>query len=229
MRQYDRPDEQPRRTPLTRLWCGAAVLGIGASFWAFWLTYDDARDRAASERKIAAACGGLVSGEDVMDLRGGMVRAETADREVDPRYPPGVCRIYRVPESGNSDGLLTLALRTSSDATPVHFVGDDIGSEPFDYFGHEEKGEDEGDVTRRADRTEGQPLGDGPLGVYGWLSARPRLSLARHRRRGAGFWSGCRRVPRSQATVRTGWDWMQSLASWAGVSQRRTARWAWHG
>ncbi|MFE9651202.1 hypothetical protein ACFYO0_45435 [Streptomyces sp. NPDC006365] len=168
MRQYDRLDEQPWWTPLTRLWCGAAVLGIGASLWAFWLTYDDARDRAASERQIAEACGGLVSGEDLMDLRGGMVRAKPdTSREVDPQYPPGVCRIYRVPEPGKSDGLLTLALRTISETTPLHSVGDDIGSEPFDYFGHEEQAEDEGDVTRQADRTEGQPLGDGTLGVYG--------------------------------------------------------------
>ncbi|MGI5194470.1 hypothetical protein ACQEVY_12680 [Streptomyces sp. CA-288835] len=167
MRQYDRLDEQPGRTWLTRLWCGAAVLGIGASVWAFWLTYDDTRDRAASERQIAEACGGLLPGEDVMDLRGGMVRAEPDGREVDPQYPPGVCRIYRVPEPGKSDGLLTLALRTSSDTTPLHSVGDAIGSEPFDYFGREEKNEDEGDVTRRADRTVGQPLGDGTLGVYG--------------------------------------------------------------
>ncbi|WP_405588267.1 hypothetical protein [Streptomyces sp. NBC_01092] len=41
-------------------------------------------------------------------------------------------------------------------------MGDDIGSEPFNYFRHEDKE----DVTLRADRSQGQPLGDGTLGVY---------------------------------------------------------------
>ncbi|MGP4083779.1 hypothetical protein [Streptomyces sp. KR55] len=162
MRWYDRRDGRPGPGWLVRLWCGTAVLGIGASLWAFWLTYDDARDRAASEREIAAACGGLVSGEDVMNLRGGMVRAKPDDLRLDPESRlPGLCRIYRVPEPGHTDELFTLLVRTSSDGQPLHYVGDDVATEPFDYRLHEK------DVTRQADHPEGRPLGDGSLGNYG--------------------------------------------------------------
>ncbi|MGX1132517.1 hypothetical protein RKD49_004707 [Streptomyces glaucescens] len=108
----------------TRLWSGTAVLAIGASLWAFWLTYDDSRDRAASEREIAEACAGLVSGEDVMDLHGGTARA-TTDRTIDLEAPaPGWCRVYGVPGPHRSDGLLTLSVRTSTDGAPLHTVGD---------------------------------------------------------------------------------------------------------
>jgi hypothetical protein len=160
------------RSWLNRLWCGTAVLGIGASLWAFWLTYDDSRDRAASEREIAQACAGLVSGEDVMDLRGGTVRAAT-DGAIAPEAPaPGWCQVYGVPGPGRSEGLLTLSVRTSVDGEPLHTVGDEVSREPFTYdFG-------EGDPTRRADRPDGRPLGDGSLGSYTDRSVTVRAECA---------------------------------------------------
>jgi hypothetical protein len=157
---------------MTRLWSGTAVLGIGASLWAFWLTYDDSRDRAASEREIAEACAGLVSGEDVMDLHGGTVRA-TTDRTIDLEAPaPGWCRVYGVPGPDRSDGLLTLSVRTSADGAPLHTVGDEGASEPFFYDSGEQ------DVTRRADRPEARPLGDGTLGSYTDQSVTVRADCA---------------------------------------------------
>ncbi|WP_432182727.1 hypothetical protein [Streptomyces sp. NBC_00063] len=62
-----------------RLWQAMAVGGIGLSLYAGLLTVDDVRDRASSEHDIAAACDHLVSGAQVMDLQGGMVRAQSVD------------------------------------------------------------------------------------------------------------------------------------------------------
>ncbi|MEU3742485.1 hypothetical protein AB0E78_36165 [Streptomyces sp. NPDC032198] len=82
-----------------RLWLTMAVGGIGLSLYALWLTVDDFRDRASSERDIAAACDHLVSGAQVMDLQGGMVRARSDDDDdyrLDARHLPSACTIYRV-------------------------------------------------------------------------------------------------------------------------------------
>ncbi|WP_330278398.1 hypothetical protein OHO83_46360 [Streptomyces sp. NBC_00569] len=62
-----------------RLWQTMAVGGIGLSLYAGLLTVDDVRDGASSEHDIAAACDHLVSGAQVMDLQGGMVRAQSVD------------------------------------------------------------------------------------------------------------------------------------------------------
>ncbi|MFD4478347.1 hypothetical protein ACFWPU_19895 [Streptomyces sp. NPDC058471] len=77
-----------------RLWLTMAVGGIGLSLYALWLTVDDFRDRASSERDIAAACDHLVSGAQVMDLQGGMVRARSDDDDdyrLDARHLPSAC------------------------------------------------------------------------------------------------------------------------------------------
>ncbi|MEU5959038.1 hypothetical protein [Streptomyces sp. NPDC047525] len=146
-----------------RLWLTMAVGGIGLSLYALWLTVDDFRDRASSERDIAAACDHLVSGPQVMDLQGGMVRARSDDDDayrLDARHLPSACTIYKVSGSRKTD-LFRLIVESSDDAEPVNMIGDGSpfltreGSYPKD------------DVTAAADREpEAWPLGDGTLGSY---------------------------------------------------------------
>ncbi|MFG2522317.1 hypothetical protein [Streptomyces sp. NPDC048527] len=147
-----------------RLWQTLAVGGIGLSLYAGMLTVDDIRDRASSERDIAAACDHLVSGAQVMDLQGGMVRAESSDYDeyrLDARHR-SACTIYKVSGSNRTSDLFRLIVESSDDSEPVNVIGD-RGS-PFSTFdGYQPKD----DVTAVADREpEARPLGDGTLGSY---------------------------------------------------------------
>ncbi|MFD3475977.1 hypothetical protein [Streptomyces sp. NPDC058695] len=147
-----------------RLWQTMAVGGIGLSLYAGLLTVDDVRDRASSERDIAAACDHLVSGEQVMDLQGGMVRAKSSgydEYRLDARDLPSACTIDKVGGSHRTTDLFRLIVE-SSDSEPVNMIGD-RGS-PFSTFdGYQPKD----DVTAVADREpEAWPLGDGTLGSY---------------------------------------------------------------
>lgn len=148
------------------LWRWTAWAGIGLSVYAGWLTADDMRDRASSERDIGVACAGLVSGSEVMDLQGGMVRAKAGDHgdgfTLDGPEPHGSCTLYKVPGPGKSTGLLTLVVRGSSASEPLNWIGDTGGLEPFYGDG------DDDDVTAVADRLpQPGPIGDGTLGRYG--------------------------------------------------------------
>ncbi|MFF3940996.1 hypothetical protein [Streptomyces phaeofaciens] len=153
------------RTGWVRLWRWTAWGGIGLSLYAGWLTVDDVRDRASSERDIVAGCDRLVSGAEVMDLRGGSVRARTSDYDeyrLDIRDLPGSCTVYQVPRSGGTKGLFTLVVRTSGAPDPLNWIGDDSGLEPFYAMDGESA-----DPTAIADRRpEPRPLGDGSLGWY---------------------------------------------------------------
>ncbi|WP_433446738.1 hypothetical protein ACQPXS_03360 [Streptomyces sp. CA-142005] len=151
-----------------RLWRWTAWGGIGLSLYAGWLTVDDVRDRASSERDIGAACDGLVPGAEVMDLQGGMVRAKGSDYDrLDVRQLPDSCAVYKVPGPGKTTSLFTLVVRGSAPAKPLNWIGDDSRLEPFyDSYGME--GSQKRDVTAVADRRpEAQPVGDGTLGWYG--------------------------------------------------------------
>ncbi|MGW5736355.1 MULTISPECIES: hypothetical protein [Streptomyces] len=147
---------------LRRLWLTTAAGGIGLSLYAGWLTADDFRDRASSERDIAAACDHLVSGPQVMDLQGGMVRARAEDYDdyrLDARHLPSACTIYRV-SGARSTGLFRLIAESSGDADPVNMIGQ---SSPF----FTRSSSYPGNVTAAADREpEAWPLGDGTLGSY---------------------------------------------------------------
>lgn len=142
-----------------------AVGGIGLSLYAGMLTVDDIRDRASSEHDIAAACDHLVSGAQVMDLQGGMVRAKSSDYDeyrLDARHR-SACTIYKVSGSHKTTDLFRLIVASSDDSEPVNVIGD-RGS-PFltTTDGHQPKD----DVTAVADREpEAWPLGDGTLGSY---------------------------------------------------------------
>ncbi|MEV2211283.1 hypothetical protein AB0H86_07365 [Streptomyces sp. NPDC050997] len=155
------------RAGLIRLWRWTAWGGIGLSLYAGWLTADDIRDRASSERDISAACDGLVSGAAVMDLQGGMVRAKAADYDesrLDARELYSSCTIYKVPGPGNTTSLFTLAVGRSDASQPMNWIGDNGGLEPFSAIGRGEQT----DATAVADqRSESWPMGDGTLGRYG--------------------------------------------------------------
>ncbi|MFF9275420.1 hypothetical protein [Streptomyces griseosporeus] len=152
-----------------RLWRWTAWGGIGLSLYAGWLTVDDARDRASSEREISTACDRLVSPAEVMDLRGGMIRATAstydADR-IDTHKLSSSCTIYKVPGPGQTVGLFTLSVRGSSASEPLNKIYNDILGDPFydlDAGGRNAKR----DITAVADRRpEPQPLGVGTLGWY---------------------------------------------------------------
>ncbi|MFF3323681.1 hypothetical protein [Streptomyces sp. NPDC002889] len=162
-----------------KLLCVMAALGIGTSLWAYWLTYTDVRDRAASIERIAEACDGVVDAEAVMGLRGGIVRASSSsDNYDDLRLSelPSMCRIYWVPEPGESDGLFSLMVRTSGDRTAMNLVGDEIPLEPFGDSGYPQPHPD--DVTRQADSAEPYPLGDGSLGYFSDSSVTVRAVCA---------------------------------------------------
>ncbi|MEE1753053.1 hypothetical protein [Streptomyces sp. SP18CS02] len=150
-----------------RLGQWTACGGIALSLYAGWLTFDDIRDRASSERAISAACDRLVSGAAVMDLQGGMIRAEASDYHrfrLDVDELPGSCTVYKVPDSGKTTGLFTLTVRVSSTFTPLHWIGDDNDLEPF----HDSPRRQRSDVTAIADRRpEPRPIGNGTLGRYG--------------------------------------------------------------
>ncbi|MFF3458250.1 hypothetical protein ACFYXH_28800 [Streptomyces sp. NPDC002730] len=157
----------PWRNRCNKLLYAVAFVGIGASLWAFWLTYTDVRDRAASEERIAEACAGIVDAEAVMDLRGGVVRAKPGSGENDEIQLdalPESCRIYWVPGPGKSDDLFSLVVRTSADDVPMNLVGDESWLEPFGRRGDLASRPE--DVTRHADHAEPRPLGDGTLGHY---------------------------------------------------------------
>ncbi|MGW7369080.1 hypothetical protein ACWGI8_38075 [Streptomyces sp. NPDC054841] len=191
------PGGGPWRDRGNKLLLATAVLGTGASLWACWLTYTDVRDRAASEAEIAAACGGIVDAEAVMDLRGGMVRAKAGSGENDRLRLdalPGRCTLYRVPEPGKSDGLFVLAVRTSADDVPMNVVGDEIRFEPFGR--RDDKDPDPDDVTRLADHAEPLPLGDGALGHYSDDSVTVRTGCA----------SGSGKPSSVQVTARADYD-----------------------
>lgn len=150
-----------------RLWQWTACGGIGLSLYAGWLTFDDIRDRASSERDISAACDRLVSGAAVMDLQGGMVRAKGSDYDefrLDVGELPGSCTVYKVPGPGKTTGLFTLTVRDSDTSEPLYWIGDDNALEPF----RDSRSSQKSDVTAIADRRpEPRPIGDGTLGRYG--------------------------------------------------------------
>ncbi|MGV9272613.1 hypothetical protein [Streptomyces griseosporeus] len=152
-----------------RLWRWTAWGGIGLSLYAGWLTVDDVRDRASSEREISAACDRLVSPAEVMGLRGGMIRATASTYDgdrMDARKLPSSCTIYKVPGPGRTVPLFTLSIRGSSASEPLNEISDDILGDPFydlDVGGRNAKQ----DITAVADRRpEPQPLGGGTLGWY---------------------------------------------------------------
>ncbi|MGW1783241.1 hypothetical protein ACWCQQ_29505 [Streptomyces sp. NPDC002143] len=155
------------RAGLNRLWRWTAWGGIGLSLYAGWLTADDIRDRASSERDISTACDGLVSGAAVMDLQGGMVRAKASDYDeyrIDTSELHSSCTVYKVPGPGKTTSLFTLAVRRSDASEPMNWIGDDSGLEPF----YDSGAGDKSDVTAVADRrSESWPVGDGTLGRYG--------------------------------------------------------------
>ncbi|MFF3203867.1 hypothetical protein [Streptomyces sp. NPDC002962] len=161
------------RAGVIGLWRWTAWGGIGLSLYAGWLTADDFRDRASSERDISAACDGLVSGAAVMDLQGGMVRAKASDYDeyrIDSREPHSSCIVYKVPGPGKTTSLFTLVVRRSDASEPMNWIGDDSGLEPFDDTddADDADGTEKGDVTAVADRRpEAWPVGDGTLGRYG--------------------------------------------------------------
>ncbi|WP_381561881.1 hypothetical protein [Streptomyces eurythermus] len=149
-----------------RLWRCVAWGGIGLSLYAGWLTVDDVRDRSASERAIAEACDRLVSGAAVMDLHGGTVRAKADDDDrIDTHRPRSSCTVYQASASGRTSGLFTLAVRSSSEAEPLNWIGD--RTEPFALPDPADR-TPKTDLTAVADRRpEPRPLGDGSLGWYG--------------------------------------------------------------
>ncbi|MGW2081963.1 hypothetical protein ACWCOW_34460 [Streptomyces sp. NPDC001939] len=148
-----------------RLWQTMAVGGIGLSLYAGWLTVDDVRDRASSERDIAAGCDHLVSGAQVMDLQGGMVRARSErydEYRLDAQHLPSACTIYKVSGSHKTTSLFRLIVESSDGSEPVNMTGD-MGS-PFSTF---DSNQPKDDPTAVADREpEAWPLGDGTLGSY---------------------------------------------------------------
>ncbi len=149
-----------------RLWQTVAIGGIGLSLYAGWLTVDEYRDRSSSERDIAAACDHLVSGEQVMDLQGGMGRATSDDYDnyrLDTRRLPSACTIYKVSGAHESTDLFRLIVRSSDDSEPVNTVGE--RGTPF--FTNDERRRRKEDLTVAVDRRpEEWPLGDGTLGSY---------------------------------------------------------------
>ncbi|GGV09872.1 hypothetical protein GCM10010260_55450 [Streptomyces filipinensis] len=155
------------RAGWNRLWRWTAWGGIGLSLYAGWLTVDDVRDRASSERDIGTACDRLVSGAAVMDLQGGMVRAEAGDQDrLDARQLPASCTVYKVPGPGRTTSLFTLMVQSSDTYAPLNRIGDDSRLEPF-YTMTGGDGSQKADVTAVADRRpESPPLGDGTLGWY---------------------------------------------------------------
>ncbi|MGV9348671.1 hypothetical protein ACWDSD_28410 [Streptomyces spiralis] len=140
--------------------------GIALSLYAGWLTVDDIRDRASSERAISKACDRLVSGAEVMKLHGGTVRAEAGDYDtLDVRELPSVCTIYKVKDSGRTASLFKLWVESSNDTEPLNLIGADAGREPFG--GMLAGSHYKPDITAVADRRpEERPLGDGTLGWY---------------------------------------------------------------
>lgn len=166
------------RVGWSRLWQATAWGGIGLSLYAGWLTVDDFRDRASSERQISQACDGLVPGAAVMDLQGGMVRAKARHQDfLDARSLPSDCVIYRVPGPGKSRGLFTLTVASSGvkDA-PLHEVGDESRIDPFYYRASSFVGKRPSDVTAGADHAEPRPIGDGTLGWYTDTSTTVRVA-----------------------------------------------------
>ncbi len=162
-----RPDQGPWRRRSNQLLYVLALAGMGASLWAFWLTLEDMGEKADSKDRIAEACAGLVDADAVLSLRGGVVRTQAdsgADSGLRIDSLPSACRIYGVSESGRSDGLFSLVVRTTADGRPLHVVGDESRLEPFQNpLGRES---DDEDVTRTADHAEPHPLGDGAPGDY---------------------------------------------------------------
>ncbi|MFE5510021.1 hypothetical protein ACFQ9J_05290 [Streptomyces sp. NPDC056529] len=159
------------RTRWIRLWQWTAWGGIGLSLYAGWLTVDDLRDRAAGERAIGAACGGLVPPAEVMDLHGGTGRAETGDSDrIDVRLPASACTVHEVPGPGGTKSLFTLTVWSSGPSKALNPIGDEQRLEPFLERGDPRKADsaDSADVTAVADRRpEPRPLADGVLGRYG--------------------------------------------------------------
>ncbi|MFI7006766.1 hypothetical protein [Streptomyces sp. NPDC050145] len=155
-----------------------AVGGIALSLYAGMLTVDDIRDRASSERNIGAACAGLVSGSEVMELRGGTGRAFAREGVLGTDGSSyEICDVYRGTAEKN-DGLFRLQVFRDDlgPATPppattigrhpgpgVLLGGElDMNDDPFDSFDRIYAD----DVTARAVRPEPYPLGDGTLGWY---------------------------------------------------------------
>lgn len=170
------------RSGWVRVWRVVAYAGIATSLYAGWLTVDDIRDRASSERDIETACDHLVSGAQVMDLRGGMGRAKSTDWDrwrLDVQHLPGRCTIYRVPEPGKTKTLFTLDVRTDAASEPLNRVGDD-GSDPFNILGTDPTDSSgKHDVTSvAAADPEPRPIGDGTLGRYGPWYATVRSECA---------------------------------------------------
>ncbi|MEU4149002.1 hypothetical protein [Streptomyces sp. NPDC026659] len=150
-----------------RLVLTTAVGGIGLSLYAGFLTVDDVRDRAASERDIAAACDHLVSGARVMELRGGMVRAESDDWDkyrLDVRHLPSACTIYKTTDgSHKSTDLFRLIVRSSDGSETVNRAGHVHA--PFSTFDDHLRPKDDPTAVAGINPEE-WPLGDGTLGSY---------------------------------------------------------------
>jgi hypothetical protein len=161
------PDRGSRlRNTVNRLLCAVAVAGIGGACWGFWLEYDENRDRAASEKAIAEACGDVVDPAAVMDLAGGIDRAKVGSSYSDSfdLHPsvPGSCEIYRVGEPGTSYGYFALSFTPR----PNEEYGNIVGAREEEPFGDRYDDDRPDDLTSTADYAPDQPLGDGRLGTF---------------------------------------------------------------
>ncbi|GLX41679.1 hypothetical protein Sros01_77520 [Streptomyces roseochromogenus] len=161
------PDRGRRRNALNALVTLAGAAGLALGGWALYDAFQSHQDRAASRELIGSSCAGLVDGDPVLRLRGGVDRLRLADRAentIDFVSLPDNCDFQEVVDGKKyGDRHFALTVRVLP-AGPPDNVLDTLGRPPFPA----PSAAPDRDVTARTDVAMRLPLrADAALGDYG--------------------------------------------------------------
>ncbi|MFB0630774.1 hypothetical protein [Streptomyces sp. AB3(2024)] len=161
------PDRGRGRNAVNALFTLAGAAGLAFGGWALYGAFEAHQDRAASRDLIASSCAGLVDGDPVLRLRGGVDRLRLADRAentIDFVSLPDNCDFQEVVDGKKyGDRHFALTVRVLP-AGPPDNVLETTGRSPFPASSETP----DGDVTARTDVAMRLPLrADAALGDYG--------------------------------------------------------------
>ncbi|MER5809773.1 hypothetical protein ABT143_16520 [Streptomyces sp. NPDC002033] len=160
------PDRGRRRNAVNALVFLAGVAGLALGGWGLYDAVTTHQARGASRALITSACAGLVDGDEVLGLRGGVDRLRLSDRAentVDFVSLPDSCDFQTVIDGKKyGDQHFVLKVRVLPAGPPENRL-DTVPRAPFPGRGDAPRA----DLTAQTAPTMRRPLGDGLLGDYG--------------------------------------------------------------